>query len=388
MYQIHSVAEIVGEIHMTDQKLVSLLENQVLTVETKQAILEAWNSQVEQIKKQAKSEIREEFAARFDRDKHNIVEAMDQKITQSLEEAVQSIRKERDLLENERIAYKKNTRKHAERFLNESKQVLEAEIRELQQDRQSQAQKMNEFVSFVQKGIQQVVQECHQEHVRLQEDRAKLNTRMNVKIQESRRAMVKKLAEGGEQFITATLKSELSQLKQEISEARKIHFGKKIYEAFASEFNMGFFESSKEFKKLTRALEERDRVLESMSKKLARKDSEIKEIQEQMSLKEHAMKRQVAIASLTGSLGKHTKEIMEEMLESVPTNKLQEHFDRYLPMLMEQTSSNKNKTHLKENHKTRSFDGNRQMIVEETEQNDTNNAVSSILDSFNKIKSK
>ena len=65
-----------GDIAMQDL-FNDVMGAEVLSEEVKAAISEAWSKKLDETKENAKAELREEFARRYDNDKKQIVEAMD-----------------------------------------------------------------------------------------------------------------------------------------------------------------------------------------------------------------------------------------------------------------------------------------------------------------------
>lgn len=372
-----------------NKQLQSLLENQVLNEETRQEIKEAWEKQISEAKKEIAVEVREEFASRYEKDKMDIVEAMDQKINDSLQEQVDRLQEERDQLLEERVQYKKNARKHAESFLKESTAVLKNEIKEFKEERQMYQEKMKDFHSFVQSGIENAVVECYQEQTNFANDRARFKAKSALKIEEAKKKTVRELALAADSFVTETLRDELSQLKEEIAEARQNDFGKKIFEAFMTEFSMSFYDGDREMRKLSSAIQEREQMLENAKKMLDQKDQQLVEANRKIKLKESQMERQKILKDLTGSLGSQTRELMEEMLENVPNNRLMESFNKYLPVLLEETGSLEQKKMLKESKKHLSdVTGDKKPLVESTQEiqkNTKNSTIDGILKGFHNI---
>ena len=83
-----------------------LVESGVIGEETKVSIEGAWNQQVKENRDQVTSELREEFAKRYEHDKGNMVEAIDKMMTEKLSEEISKFVEDRKSLAQEKIAYK------------------------------------------------------------------------------------------------------------------------------------------------------------------------------------------------------------------------------------------------------------------------------------------
>jgi hypothetical protein len=134
--------------------------------------------------------------------------------------------------------------------------------------------------------------------------------------------------------VTKSLESELTQLKEDIQIARENMFGRRLFEAFASEFTVTHLNENKEIAKLTalvkaknRQLEEAKTLVTKASKLVESKDREVKVIQE-------TAERKQVIAELLKPLNKEKASIMSDLLENVQTNKLRSVYDKYLPAVL------------------------------------------------------
>ena len=134
--------------------------------------------------------------------------------------------------------------------------------------------------------------------------------------------------------VATNLKAELSQFKTDIKEARENMFGRRIFEAFASEFAVTHLNENAEIKKLRSVLEAKDKVIaeakaqaDEKAKLVESKETEIKMITESVS-------RQKTVDELCQTLTKDKANLMRELLENVQTPKLKSAFDKYLPAVL------------------------------------------------------
>ena len=68
-----------------------LLDSNLITEETRQEINEAWEIKLNEAREQARVELREEFAQRYEHDKSVMVEALDRMVTEGLTAEVKAI---------------------------------------------------------------------------------------------------------------------------------------------------------------------------------------------------------------------------------------------------------------------------------------------------------
>ena len=74
-----------------------LLENAELTEEVKSALQEAWEGKISEARDELTAELREEFAQRYEHDKGQIVEAVDNFISEKVEAEKEEAEKEDNL---------------------------------------------------------------------------------------------------------------------------------------------------------------------------------------------------------------------------------------------------------------------------------------------------
>ena len=126
----------------------------------------------------------------------------------------------------------------------------------------------------------------------------------------------------------------MTQLKEDIDSARKNDFGRKIFESFASEYSNSYLNEKSETAKLLKVVELKDKqlaeakaVAEEKATLVESKDAEIRKAQDTAQRKE-------VMNELLAPLNKKQRDIMSDLLESVQTDKLQKHFDKYMPSVI------------------------------------------------------
>ena len=123
-------------------------------------------------------------------------------------------------------------------------------------------------------------------------------------------------------------------MKEDITAAREINFGKKIFEAFASEYQNSYLNEKSETSKLMKVVDETTLKLKDAEKAIEEKQAVIESKEAESKRQADLMERKEKMAEMLKPLGKEKSEVMSQLLESVQTAKLQSSFDKYLPHVM------------------------------------------------------
>jgi hypothetical protein len=142
-------------------------------------------------------------------------------------------------------------------------------------------------------------------------------------------------------IVTTHLKGELNQLKEDIKVARENSFGRRLFEAFAGEFSSTHLNEKAETRKLMQALVYKDQklaeakqVIDQTQKLVETKEREVRIIKE-------STQRERVMGDLLSTLNVEKASVMQNLLESVQTPKLQAAFDKYLPAVLNTGSEKK-----------------------------------------------
>ena len=120
-----------------------------------------------------------------------------------------------------------------------------------------------------------------------------------------------------------TVKEEIAELKEDLTEAKKIHVGKKVFEAFKKEFV--------EFGLDSDVKAEMDALKES-AKELEGAKTRVDEL-------ERTITMELLLSNLTGK----KREIMKNILENVETSKLDERFNEVVESVIADKKDSKEK---------------------------------------------
>ena len=311
-----------------------LLDNGIINEDTKQAIAEAWESRITEAKEQVRAELREEFAQRYQHDKQVMVEALDKMVTESLTAELKEFADEKQQLAEDRVAFKQHMIESASKFNSFMVSKLSEEIKELRADRKTYENAIGKLESFTMRALAEEIQEFEADKRAVVETKVRLVAEGKAKLAELQAKFIKQSAEAVKEAVTNSLESELTQLKEDIQIARENMFGRRLFEAFASEFAGTHLNENKQIRALqaqvetvTAKLSEAVSAIEEKKALVESKETEIKIIKESAERKEK-------LAEMLKPLNKEKSAIMRDLLESVQTDRLQSAYEKYLPAVL------------------------------------------------------
>jgi hypothetical protein len=312
----------------------SLLESDVITDETREAISEAWDAKLNEAKEQVRSEIREEFAQKYEHDKTNMVEALDKMITDNLSEEIVSLQEEKTALAEDRVKFQTKMKESSTKFNDFMVSKLAEEIGELRKDRQTHNNGFKKLEKFVVKALSEEINEFAQDKQDVVKTKIRLVREAKGKLTNLKNKFVTESAKKLTASVSSHLKTELSQLHEDIRVARENSFGRKIFEAYASEYGATHLNTNAEIRELNRVVENKNQQL-SQATKVVRKAKAIAESkgQEVKMIKESNL-RSSTLQELLGPLNAEKRSIMKDLLESVQTSRLKNAYEKYLPAVL------------------------------------------------------
>ena len=297
--------------------LKSLFETNAISEEIKNDIEEAWNAKVKENQMQITAELREEFASKYEHDKANMVEAVEKMLDEKLNEEISEFAEDRKKLAEARAKYHVAMRENADLLKGFVMEQLGKEVSELHEDQKAMASKFGKLEEFVVDALAKEIAEFHEDKKDLAETKVRLIREAKEHLSKVKQSFIEKGAKVVEKTVAKTLNNEISQLKEDIDTARKNDFGRKIFETFAEEYNNSYMNEKSETAKLLKVVELKDKQLAE-----AKANAEEK-------------------AKLVES---KDAEIMQDLLESVETEKLQGHFNKYLSAVIDGKSVAKKAT--------------------------------------------
>ena len=328
--------------------LKTLFENDVVSEDIRAQIEEAWNAKVQENRLAATAELREEFAQKYEHDKATMVEAIDALISEKLSEEVAEFVEDRNQLAEAKAKYAIAMRENADLLKGFVMEQLGKEINELHEDQVRMAENFSKLEEFVVEALAKEIAEFNEDKKDLAETKVRLIREGKEHINKVKAKFIERSAKLVSETVETTLNKEISQLKEDIDTARQNDFGRKLFEAFASEYTTSYLNEKSETAKLLKVLDTKDKQLEEAQAVAdeAKALVEAKEAEKQK-LVESATRKEI-LNDLVAPLGKDQREIMTDLLESVQTAKLRSAFDKYLPAVIDGKTPAKQKAPLTE----------------------------------------
>jgi len=323
---------------MTLEALKPLLESGIINEETRLAISEAWETKLNETREQLRAELREEFAGRYEHDKNVMVEALDKMVTESLTAELQEFYTEKQALAEDRVKFKVHMTESASKFNDFMVSKLAEEIKELRADRKMYENSIGKLEQFVIKALAEEIKEFDEDKRAVVETKVKLIAGAKQKLGELQQQFVARSAELVRESVSRKLESELTQLKEDIHMARENMFGRKLFEAFASEFAVTHLNENKEIAKLRKTISEQNQQLKKALTIVEKKNMVVESKEKEIRIIKESAERRDVMGKLLKTLNTEKAAIMSELLESVQTAKLQSAFDKYLPAVLNNTA--------------------------------------------------
>jgi len=311
-----------------------LVESGAISEDVQKSIQEAWDSKVKENKDVVGAELREEFAKRYEHDKGNMIEAIDKMMTEKLSEEISKFIEDRKALAQEKISYKENVGAHSSKLQEFIMKKLSEELKELHGDRKGVHENFKKLEEFVVGALAKEIKEFHEDKKGVVETKVKLVAEAKAQMAKLKEAFITKSAKVVETAVNKKLAEELSTLKEDITKARTVNFGKKIFEAFASEYQASYLNEKSETSKLMKVVDETTLKLADAEKAVNEKQAVIESKEAESKRQADLMERKEKMAEMLKPLGKEKSEVMSQLLESVQTDKLEASFNKYLPHVM------------------------------------------------------
>ncbi len=311
-----------------------LLDNGIINEDTRQAISEAWEAKLNEAREQIRAELREEFAGRYEHDKAVMVEALDKMVTESLTVELKEFAEEKQALAEDRVKFKKHMNESAGKFNDFMVSKLAEEIKELRQDRKVYENSIEKLEKFVVRALAEEIQEFEQDKRAVVETKVRLVAEAKQKLAAIQQKFVQRSAGLVKEAVTKNLESELTQLKEDIHQARENMFGRRLFEAFVSEFAATHLSENKEINKLRAVIAEKDKTLQEATATVEKHTQLVESKEREIRIIKETAERKETLATLLKPLNKEKAEVMSSLLESVQTPKLRAAFEKYLPAVL------------------------------------------------------
>lgn len=311
-----------------------LLESGLINEDIGQQINEAWEAKLNEAKEQIRAELRDEFAGKYEHDRSVMVDALDKMVTESLSEEIREFNEERQAMNEDRVRARTQLSESAQKFNNFMVQKLAEELKELRQDRKVQMENQQKLEKFIVHALAKEIKEFAQDKQAVVEAKVKLVAEGRDQLEKLKAKFVAESAKKINTIVTTHIKGEMSQLKEDIKSAKENNFGRKIYEAFASEFSVTYLNDKAETRKLMNQLLEKDKQLSESIAKLQETQKLVETKEREVRIIKESTQRAKVIEDLTSTLNEEKATVMKSLLESVQTPKLKAAFDKYLPAVL------------------------------------------------------
>ena len=314
--------------------LKSLFENNVISEEIKESIEQAFEAKINEAKDVAAQQLREEFAQKYEHDKNTMVEAVDRMISEQLAVEIVEFADDRKQLAEMKVKLVQERKKMAGVMKEFVTRQLAAEVRELHEDQMTMASKFGTLEKFVVEALAQEITEFTQDKKDLAETKVRLVREGRNEIKKVKQQFVERAAKMVDQVVTQNLHSEIHALKEDIEAARRADFGRKLFEAFATEYQASYLNEKSETSKLLKVIDLKDQAMQEAAQAVVKAEELLESKQVEIRALKESQTRKEIMSELLSPLNGEQREIMKELMETVKTERLNESFEKYLPSVL------------------------------------------------------
>ena len=318
-----------------------LLDSGIINEDTRQAISEAWDAKLNEARESIRAELREEFAQRYEHDKGVMVEALDSMVTEALSSELREFVEEKQALAQDRVKFKATVVENAKKFDQFMVSKLAEELKELRADRKNYQEGVVRLEKFVIGALAEEIKEFEQDKQAVVEARVRLVAEAKQQVAQLKTKFIERSAKLVKESVAAKLETEIGQLKEDVQLARENMFGRRLFEAFASEFAVTHLNENREIRKLQGVLGEKDKQLAEAKKVVAEKEALVESKVQEVKIIKESIDRKERLNDLMKPLSKEKASVMSELLESVQTERLQAAFEKYLPAVLNNSPARK-----------------------------------------------
>jgi hypothetical protein len=211
---------------------------------------------------------------------------------------------------------------------------LSSEVRELHEDQVAMASKFGKLENFVVEALAQEITEFYKDKRDLADTKVRLVREGRQEIKKVKEAFVQRAAAMVEGVVTTGLRSEITSLKEDIEAARRQDFGRKLFEAFASEYQASYLNDKSETAKLLKVIDMKDLAMQEAAQAVVQAERIIESKEAEVRALKEARERKAIMSELLSPLNTEQKAIMGELMETVKTERLNESFEKYLPSVL------------------------------------------------------
>jgi len=315
--------------------LKTLFENDVVTEDVRQEIEEAWNRKVKENKQMVTAQLREEFAQKYEYDKTLMVEAVDKMVSERLQQEMAELAEDRKQLIEAKAKYTIAMRENAGVLKTFVANSLAKEVKELHEDQKTVANKFTMLEEFIVDNLAKEIAEFQTDKNDLAETKVRLVREAKTHFNKIKATFVQKSTDKVSGLVEKVLNREIGQLKEDIETARKNDFGRRLFEAFSSEYMNSYLNEKSDTARLLKIVGLKDKQVNQAKQAVLEAKKIIAEKDKKLSSIKSSIERNRILSELTDPLNKSQKSIMLDLLESVQTDRLRSSFERYLPAVID-----------------------------------------------------
>jgi hypothetical protein len=314
--------------------LKSLFENNVISEEIKESIEAAFEARINEAKETATQQLREEFAQKYEHDKNTMIEAVDRMISEQLAAEIVEFADDRNQLAEMKVKLAQQKQQVASVMKEFVTRQLASEVKELHEDQVVMASKFGKLEQFVVEALAQEITEFTQDKRDLAETKVRLVREGREEIKKVKQEFVARAAKMVEGVVESGLRSEITSLKEDIEAARRQDFGRKLFEAFAQEYQASYLNEKSETAKLLKVIDLKDLAMKEAAEAVIKAEQILESKESEIRALKESQERKAIISELLAPLNAEQKSIMSELMETVKTDRLNESFEKYLPSVL------------------------------------------------------
>jgi hypothetical protein len=330
------------------EALKSLFENNVISEEIQASLESAFEARLTETREVLTQQLREEFSQKYEHDKQVMIEAVDTMISEQLAQEIVEFTEDRNQLAEMKVKYAQKMKADTATMKEFVTRQLASEVLELHEDQKVMASKFGLLESFVVEALAQEIAEFYKDKQDLAETKVRLVREGRQQLAKVKEQFVQRAAQMVDTLVTEGLTTELTSLKEDIESARRTDFGRKMFEAFAAEYQTSYLNEKSETAKLLKVIDLKTAELTEAQAHVIMAQKVIESKKAESKRLGESIERQHIMAELLSPLNGEQKVIMSELMESVKTAKLVDSFDKYLPAVIAGKAPQKQKQALTE----------------------------------------
>jgi uncharacterized protein YukE len=313
----------------------TLFESGMISEEVKSDIEKAWNTQLQEQREVVASELREEFAQRYEHDRGVMVEALDKMVSERLQAELREFAEDRKKAKEAKVKAEEKMKKDSKKMESFVISALARELKEFHSEREKVSENFTKLEAFVVEALAKEISEFATDKQDLVDTKVRLVREAKTKFEDIKNRFIERSAKIVENTVKNTLSSELHQLREDITVARQNNFGRKLFEAFNSEFQTSYLNSNSETARLLKIVDKTAKELEEARRAVDERGQLVESLTRKVKVTQDIAERSKTMQELLHPLTGDKRAVMESLLESIPTSRLTESFDKYLPAVME-----------------------------------------------------